>query len=62
MSNRQEQIEGSSDSAHTPQVIDGTGSSAAVDRHSSMFKDYLEKTLEDKGKQIAHTSKIDKKL
>ena len=63
MSNEQKQIEGSSaDPTDTPQPVDGSGSSAAVDRVFSMFKDYLEKKLEEKGTQIAQKSKIEKEV
>jgi len=41
---------------------DSGGNSAAVDQVFSMFKDYLEKKLEDKGKQIELKSKIDKEV
>ncbi|XP_068715157.1 uncharacterized protein [Montipora foliosa] len=46
----------------TPQPVDGSGNSAAVGQVFSMFEDYLEKKLEDKGKQIEQKSKIDKEV
>ena len=60
MPNGQEQTEGPSHPTDTPQPVDGSRNSAAVDQVFSVFKDYLEKKLEDKGKQIEHKSKIDK--
>ena len=62
MSNEQEQTEGSSHPTDMPQPVDGSGNSAAVDKVFSMFKDYLEKKLDDKGKQIEQKSKIDKEV
>ena len=59
MPNEQDQTEGSS---HTAQPVDGAGNSAAVDQVFSMFIDYLQEKLEDKGKQIEKTSKIDKEV
>ncbi|XP_068717054.1 uncharacterized protein [Montipora capricornis] len=58
------QSEGSSVSAEVGQTSSGDsgGSSAAVDQVFSMFKDFLEKKLEDKGKQIEHRSKLDKEV
>ena len=38
------------------------GNSAAVDQVFSMFKDFLEKKLEDKEKQIEQISKLDKEV
>ena len=58
MSIEQEQTEVFSYSIDTPQRVDGRGNSAAVDQVFSMFKDYLEKKLDDKGKQIEQKSKI----
>ena len=52
MPNEQDQTEGSSHQTDTAQSVDGAGNSAAIDQVFSMFKDYLEKKLEDKGKQI----------
>ena len=60
MSIEQEQTEAFSHSTDTPQQVDGSGNLAAVDQVFSMFKDYLEKKLDDKGKQIEQKSKIDK--
>ena len=62
MSNEQEQTEGSSHPTDTPQPVDGNGNSAAVDQVFSMFKDYRDKKLDDKGKQIEQKSKIDKEV
>ena len=59
MSIEQEQTEAFSRSIDTPQRVDGSRYSAAVDQVFSMFKDYLEKKLDDKGKQIEQKSKID---
>ena len=50
---------GANHSIDTPQRVDGSRYSAAVDQVFSMFKDYLEKKLDDKGKQIEQKSKID---
>ena len=58
MSIEQEQTEVFSYSIDTPQRVDGSGNPAAVDQVFSMFKDYLEKKLDDKGKQIEQKSKI----
>ena len=60
MSNEHEQTEASSQPTDTPQPVVESGNSAAVDQVFSMFKDYLEKKLDDKGKQIEQKSKIDK--
>ena len=60
MSSEQEQTEGSSRSTDTTQPVHGGGNSASVDQVFSMFKDYLEKKLEVKTKQIEQKSKIDK--
>ena len=38
------------------------GNSAAVDRVFSMLKDFLERKLEDRGKQIEQRSKLDKEV
>ena len=62
MPNEQEQTECSSHPTDTPQPVDGSGNSAAVDQGFSMFKDYLEEKLEDKRKQIEQKSKIDKEV
>ena len=62
MSNEQEQTEASSHPTDTPQPVDGSGNSAAVDQVFSLFKDYLEKKLDDKGKQIEQKNKIDKNV
>ncbi|XP_068673366.1 uncharacterized protein [Montipora foliosa] len=64
MPNDQIQSEGSSASAEVFQTSSGDsgGNSAAVDQVFSMFKDFLEKILEDKGKQIEHRSKLDKEV
>ena len=62
MANKQDQSEGSSHQTDTAQPVGGAGNSAAVDQVFSMFKDYLEKKLEDKGKQIEQKSKIDKEV
>ena len=62
MPNEQEQTEGSSHPTDTPQPVDGSGNSSDVGRVFSMFKDYLEKKLDDKEKQIAQKSKIDKEV
>ena len=60
----QKQSEGSSVSAEVGQTSSGDsgGNSAAVDQVFSMFKDFLEEKLEDKGKQIEHRSKLDKEV
>ena len=60
MSNEHEQTEASSHPTDTPQPVVESGNSAAVDQVFSMFKDYLEKKLDDKGKQVEQKSKIDK--
>ena len=60
MSSEQEQTEGSSRSTDTTQPVHGGGNSASVDQVFSMFKDYLEKKLEVKTKQIEQRSKIAK--
>ncbi|XP_068704985.1 uncharacterized protein [Montipora capricornis] len=64
MPNDQIQSEGPSVSAEVFQTSSGDsgGNSAAVDQVFSMFKDFLEKKLEDKGKQIDHRSKLDKEV
>ena len=61
MPNDQKQSEGSSSvPPETGQPAGDSGeNSAAVDQVFSMFKDYLEKKLEDKGKQIELKSKVD---
>ena len=56
MSSEQEQTEGSSRSTDTTQPVHGGGNSASVDQVFSMFKDYLEKKLEVKTKQIEQNS------
>ena len=59
MSIEEEQTDAFSHSIDTPQGVDGSGNSAAVDQvFFSMFKDFLEKKLDDKGKQIKQKSKI----
>ena len=60
MPNDQKQSEGSSISAEVGQTSsrDSGGNSAAVDQVFTMFKDFLEKKLEDKGKQIEQRSKL----
>ena len=62
MSSEQEQTEGSSRSTDTTQPVHGGGNSASVDQVFSMFKDYLEKKLEVKTKQIEQKSKVDKEV
>ena len=62
MSSEQEQTEGSSRSTDTTQPVHGGGNSVSVDQVFSMFKDYLEKKLEVKTKQIEQKSKIDKEV
>ena len=60
MPNDQKESEGSSVRAEVGQTSgDSGGNSAAVDQVFSMFKDFLEKKLEDKGKQIEQRSKLD---
>ncbi|CAH3127943.1 unnamed protein product [Porites lobata] len=61
MPNDQKESEGSSVRAEAGQTSgDSGGNSAAVDQVFSKFKDFLEKKLEDKGKQIEQRSKLDK--
>jgi len=62
MPNNQKDSEGSSVPAEVGQTSSGVsgGNSAAVDQVFSMFNDFLEKKLEDKGKQIEQRSKIKK--
>ena len=62
MSNEQEQTEGSSHPTHKPQPVDEVETRQLLTRFFSMFKDDLEKKLEDKGKQIEQKSKIDKEV
>ena len=63
MPNDQKESEGSSVRAEVGQTSgDSGGNSAAVDQVFSMFKDFLEKKLEDKGKQIEQRSKLDKEV
>ena len=64
MPNDQKQSEGSSVPAEVGQTSSGDsgGNSAVVDQVFSMFKDFLEKKLEDKGKQIEQRSKLDKEV
>ena len=64
MPNDQKQSEGSSVPAEVGETSagDNGGNSAAVDQVFSMFKDFLEKKLEDKGKQIEQRSKLDKEV
>ena len=58
------QSEGSSVPAEVGQTSSGDsgGNSAAVHEVFSMFKDFLKKKLEDKGKQIEQKSKLDKEV
>ena len=62
--NDQKQSKGSSVPAEIGETSagDSGGNSAAVDQVFSMFKDFLEKKLEDKGKQIEQRSKLDKEV
>ena len=64
MPNDQKQSEGSSVPAEVSQTssADSGGNSAVVDQVFSMFKDFLEKKLEDKGKQIEQRSKLEKEV
>ena len=64
MPNDQKQSEGSSVPAEVGETSagDSGGNSAAVDQVFSMFKDFLEKKLEHKGKQIEQRSKLDKEV
>ena len=64
MPNDQKQSEGSSVPAEVGETSagDSGGKSAAVVQVFSMFKDFLEKKLEDKGKQIEQRSKLDKEV
>ena len=64
MPNDQKQSEGSSVSAEVGQTSSGDsgGNSASVDQVFTMFKDFLEKKLEDKGKQIEQRSKLDEEV
>ena len=64
MPNDQKQSEGSSVPAEVGETSagDSGGNSAAVDQVFSMFKNFLEKKLEDKGKQIEQRSKLDKEV
>ena len=64
MPNDQKQSEGSSVPAEVSQTSSGDsgGNSAAVDQVFSMFKDFLEKKLEDKGRQIEQRSKLEKEV
>ena len=63
MPNDQKESKGSSVPVEVGQTSSGDsgGNSAAVDEVFSSFKDFLEKKLEGKGKQIEQRSKIDKK-
>ena len=63
MSNEQKQSKGLSVSAEVGQASSGDsgGNSAAVGQVFSMFKEFLEKKLVDKGKQIEQRSKLEKK-
>ena len=61
MPNDWKQSEGSSVPAEVGQTS-SEGNSAAVDQVFSTFKDFLEKKLEDKGKQIEQRSKLDKEV
>ena len=62
MANKQDQSVGSSHQTDTAQPVGGAGNSAAVDQVFSMFKDYLEKKLEDKGVQIVELEKSYKNM
>ena len=64
MPNDQKQTEGSSVPAEVGQTSSGEsgGNSATVDQVFSMFKVFLEKKLEAKGKQIEQKSKLDKEV
>ena len=64
MPNDQKQSKGSSVPAEIGQTSSGVigGNSAAVYQVFSMFKDFLEKKLEAKGKQIEQRSKLDKEV
>ena len=64
MPNDQKESEGSSVPAEVGQTSsdDSGGNSAAVDQVFSIFKDFREKKLEDKGKQIEQRSKLDKEV
>ena len=64
MPNDQKQSEGSFVPAEEGQTSSGDswGNSAAVDQVFSMFKDFFEKKLEEKEKQIEQRSKLDKEV
>ena len=64
MPNDQKQSEGSFVPAEEGQTSSGEsgGNSAAVDQVFSMFKDFFEKKLEEKEKQIEQRSKLDKEV
>ena len=61
MPNDWKQSKGSSIPAEVGQTS-SEGNSAAVDRVFSMLKDFLERKLEDRGKQIEQRSKLDKEV
>lgn len=64
MPNNQKQSEGSFVPPEVGQTSSGEsgGNSAAGDQVFSMFKDFLEKKLEDKRKRIEQRSKLDKEV
>ena len=63
MSNEQRETEESSSApAESARSSDQSGRSIVVDQVFSMFKDYQETKLEDKGKQIEQKSKIDEEV
>ena len=64
MPNDQKQSEGSFVPAEVGQTSSGDsgGNSAAVDQVFSMFKDFVEKKLEEKEKQIEQRSMLDKEV
>ena len=64
MPNDQKQSEGSFVPAEEGQTSSGDsgGNSAAADQVFSMFKDFFEKKLEEKEKQIEQRSKLDNEV
>ena len=64
MPNDQKQSEGSFVPAEVGPTSSGDsgGNSAAVDQVFSMFKDFLDKKLEEKEKQIEQGSKLNKEV
>ena len=63
MSNEQRETEESSSApVESARSSDQSGRSIVVDQVFSMFKDYQETKLEDKGKQIEQKSKIDEEV